>query len=228
MIMLRGLFQSCAAIFYYSAFKYIPFSMASSIFFCSPIAILAFSSLILGEKVTLRQWFTVIVGFTGMFLIINPLTIDFSSVDSQDSLIGFALGILAMFSYMFVQIFTKKVVGKDSTLAILFWSNLISIFICSIVSFLFNADLTYITLPNLSLIGALSVLALLAQFLFVLPFKYVRASDLAPLNYMQLATTIVIATAFMGERPPLLAFIGMILIFTAGTLQGIFASKNVQ
>ncbi len=228
LLLIRGACNSLAAIFYFASFIYIPFSMAASIFFCAPIAILAFSPWVLGERVTIRQWFTVLLGFAGMFMIINPFTIDFSSVASKDSLIGFAFALLAMFSFMVVQLLTKKSIKDVSSLSILFWGNLIAVFVSFIFSFIFQSDFSYVNTSNILSVLAISFLAFFAQLFLIIPFKYVKATDLAPLNYLQLAISVIIAIIFLGERPPMLAFIGMVFIFCAGTLQGFFASRGIE
>ncbi len=227
-LILRGCFQGFGTILYFSAFQFIPLSMAASIFFCAPIALLAVSPFVLDEKVGLRQWFTVLLGFSGMFCIINPFALDYSTIFSDTSFIGFAFALTGMFSFMSVQLLTKKVSGKVSTTSLLFWGNAISCVVSSIFTLFFLPNSETITSSSLLAILFMSLFALLGQILFVTPYKYVRASDLAPLNYIQLAVTIIIGIFFFEERPPFLAYIGMAFIITAGTLQGFFASRGIK
>ncbi len=227
-LILRGCFQGFGTVLYFSAFQFIPLSMAASIFFCAPIVLLALSPFVLGEKVGLRQWFTVFLGFSGMFCIINPLALDYSTIFNDTSFLGFGFALLGMLSFMSVQLLTKKASSNTSTHSLLFWGNAISCCVSTLFTLFFLPDSETITASSLLAIVFMSLFALLGQILFVTPYKYVSASDLAPLNYLQLAVTIIIGIFFFGERPPLLAYLGMVFIITAGTLQGFFASRGIK
>ncbi len=228
LLLLRGATQGIATILYFAAMHFIPLSMAASIFFCAPIVLLAFSPILLKEKVGLRQWFTVLLGFTGMFCIINPFSLSSDTLFSNTSFIGYILAFLGMFTYMLSQILTKKVSGKTPLYVLLFYGNISALFVCIFSFFFVDTNYDLITPYILSVIFLASMTTFLGQFLFVIPYRYVKASDLAPLTYVQLVSTIFIGIIFFNERPPLLAIMGMVLIILAGTLQGIFAGRGIK
>ncbi len=227
-LILRGIFQGLGAVLYFSGMHFMPLSMASSIFFCAPLALLAVSPSILGEQISLRQWFTVLLGFVGMVCIVNPFSLDYSSLLSDKTFLGFFFSFAGMICHMGTQVVTKKVSHKVSTLKTVCWGNLISCLVALIATFSLSLQPEKFEFSLLFITCIMAAFALSAQISFVIPYKYVRASDLAPLNYLQLVVTIIIGIFFFGEKPPLLAFLGMFLIVCAGTLQGLYAKKGVS
>ncbi len=234
LIFIRGIFQGCTSVFYFLSFQYIPFSMAASLFLCAPIALLAFSPLLLGEKVSIRQWFTVLLGFVGVFFVINPLSIDFSNLSADTTYIGFLFALIAMFFSMLLQIFTRKIANNAPAYVLTFWGNVISVIIAFLFCIMQKVDFSILSFSqvdftwHISIITLVALLAFLGQVLYVIPSRYVRAAALAPFNYFQLAITVIIGITFFSEKPPLLACLGMALIFFAASLQGYYIKKNIN
>jgi drug/metabolite transporter (DMT)-like permease len=71
-VMLRSLFELIGSLGMVMALALIPLSTMSAILQASPILMTAAAALFLGEQVGWRRWAAVLVGFTGVMLIVQP------------------------------------------------------------------------------------------------------------------------------------------------------------
>ena len=111
------------------AFRYLSLANAHSIGALTPVIVVALSSIILREYVSLRTWFAIFIGFVGVLIIMRP---GLSIFDSK-SLIP--LG--AAFLLSFYQIITRKVSEFDSTETSLFYTSVIGILLMSFFAYFF-------------------------------------------------------------------------------------------
>ena len=58
--------------FFYISLTYMSLAMANALFFSSPFFISILAILFLGEKVGIRRWLAIIVGFLGVYIVLNP------------------------------------------------------------------------------------------------------------------------------------------------------------
>ena len=69
---LRAVLLAVDTLFAYYAFGALPFAEAYAIFFGTPMLVTALSVPLLGEKVGIRRWSAVIVGFLGVLVMTRP------------------------------------------------------------------------------------------------------------------------------------------------------------
>ena len=58
--------------FFYISLTYMSLAMANALFFSSPFFISILAIVFLGEKVGIRRWLAIIVGFLGVYIVLNP------------------------------------------------------------------------------------------------------------------------------------------------------------
>ena len=58
--------------FFYISLTYMSLAMANALFFSSPFFISILAIIFLGEKVGIRRWLAIIVGFIGVYIVLNP------------------------------------------------------------------------------------------------------------------------------------------------------------
>ena len=63
---------------FYISLTVMPLATATALFFVTPFLITIFASIFLKEEIGLRRWSAVIIGFIGVYIILNP---DFSNFD---------------------------------------------------------------------------------------------------------------------------------------------------
>ena len=91
---------------FYISLTIMPLATANALFFCSPFIITIFARFILKEEVRIQRWLAVLVGFVGVYIILDP---DFSNFDYLS-----LLPVLAAFCYASSMIIIKKTSDKDN------------------------------------------------------------------------------------------------------------------
>ena len=92
--------------FNFFALKFLPITTTIAIFFAMPLVITVLGYLILGEKVGLRRFAAVFVGFLGVLIIIQPWGEDFHW--------AMILSVAALFSASSYFILTRQLAGQDN------------------------------------------------------------------------------------------------------------------
>ena len=102
----RGLLLFCANILFFYSISIISMAKALTLAFVAPLITTALSPFFLGEKVGLRRWSAVIIGFIGSMIVIRPGFIEFNLATFAALGTGFFYGI-----YLIV---TRKLHNSDS------------------------------------------------------------------------------------------------------------------
>ena len=58
--------------FFYTSLTYMSLAMANALFFCCPFFMSIFAKIFLKEKIGIKRWSAIIVGFIGVFIVLNP------------------------------------------------------------------------------------------------------------------------------------------------------------
>ena len=187
------------------SFKYLSLANAHSIGALAPIIIVVLSVFILNEKVSIKTWIAIFVGFIGVLIIIRPASDVFN--------INAFIPLLAAFFLGLYQIATKKMSEYDAPEVSLFYSSLVGIFITSILAFNFwqpvDVKSVYFFVP----IGLFFSLGIYFQ---ILALKNARASIIQPFHYTLIFWAIIFGIFFYGDIPDLYTIIGAIIITTSG------------
>ena len=117
--LLRGALSGVSWFMYFTAFAHLPLAIATVLSFTAVLFVTALAGPILGEKVGWRRWSATLVGFAGVLVILRPGAAAFDPA---------ALVVLAAAMFFSVQITTTKfLTGRNSTLTILFWMNVLQL-----------------------------------------------------------------------------------------------------
>jgi drug/metabolite transporter (DMT)-like permease len=208
---LRGLILLCANISFFYAISIIPLAKALTLAFVAPLIVTAFSPILLGEKVGLRRWTAVIIGFVGSLVVIRPgfMEINLASLS--------ALGTGVM--YGFYLIITRKLSTSDNPLLTLLLTGLVGLVAVSgIMPFIWVN-------PNSSqwsMMAGIGVFACIGHLFLILSLKYADASKLAPLGYTEIIPNVIIGYYFFGNFPDNWTFLGLAII----VISGIYISRR--
>ena len=96
----RSVLMFCCTCMFFLAVRYIEVPTASAINFTSPIIVTALAVPFLGEKVGIRRWIAVLIGFCGALIIIRP--------GGSESHWAMFLVIGTAFFYAVYQVLTRK------------------------------------------------------------------------------------------------------------------------
>ena len=208
---LRSILSLLESACFVLAFRYLSLANAHSIGALTPVIVVALSSIILREYVSLRTWFAIFIGFVGVLIIMRP---GLSIFDSK-SLIP--LG--AAFLLSFYQIITRKVSEFDSTETSLFYTSVIGIFLMSFFAYFFWQPLQ--TFSYLLFFG-IGIFFSMGIYFQIIALSKARASIVQPFHYTLIFWAIILGYIFYKDFPDIFTLIGALII----TISGIYVLKN--
>ena len=202
---IRSLLSILESGFFVLSFKHLSLANAHSIGALAPIIIVVLSVFILNEKVSIKTWVAIFIGFIGVLIIIRPA----SDVFSLKSLIP----LLAAFFLGLYQIATKKISEYDTPEVSLFYSSLVGLFITSIMAFYFWQPVNINSLIFFLPIGLFFSLGIYFQ---ILALNNAKASIIQPFHYTLIFWAIIFGYFFYDDVPDLYTIIGAIIITASG------------
>jgi len=202
---LRGLILLSANICFFYAISVISLAKALTLAFIAPLIVTAFSPLLLGEKVGLRRWTAVIIGFTGSLIVIRPGFVEINLA----SLSALGTGIL----YGFYLIITRKLSTSDNPLLTLLITGAVGAFLVSLVIPFYWVKPTF---NQWSLMAGIGIFACIGHIFLILSLKYADASKLAPLGYTEIIPNVMIGYYFFNELPDNWTYLGLLIIILSG------------
>ena len=219
---------------FYISLTVLPLGTATALFFVTPFLITIFAKFILKEQIGPRRWIAVIIGFIGVYIILNP---DFSNFDYMS-----LTPILCAFCYSLSMIIIKITSEKDSVYTQTF-TFYIGAIIISVIFYFIISDGQYnvVDHPASQFIfrewfGDLenSILLMIAtgftaSVAFILIFSAYRVASpavVSPFEYSILLWSSLSGWYFFNEIPDLKTIIGMILIVCGGIY--IFVREKAQ
>jgi len=203
--LIRGLLLLGTNICFYYAVSHISLSKALTLTFISPLVVTVFSSIFLSEKVGIKRWSAVVVGFTGAIVVIRPGYIPLD----MGSLAALSAGTM----YAFYLITTRKLSISDNSMLTLLITGLIGSFVMS-----FTIPFVWVspTLDQWLLLSLIGVVTLVGHFLLILSFKYAEASKLAPISYFEVVTNTVYGYFLFNHFPDNWTLVGLVIIISSG------------
>ena len=186
----------------------------TAIGYASPLLVVVFAAMFLGEEVRAFRLSAVALGLAGVLIVLSPRL---GGVEGRD--IGEAFGAMAaLMGAVFAalaQVFVRKMVATERTSAIVFWFTITS------------AGLSLITIPfgwvwpspvEFALLVAVGLLGGLGQILLTSSYRFADASIVAPFDYASMIFALGIGYVFFGEVPTLIMLAGAALVIAAGVM----------
>ena len=208
---LRGLILLTANICFFYSISVISLAKALTLAFIAPLIVTAFSPFFLNEKVGVKRWTAVIIGFIGSLVVIRPGFLEINLA----SLSALGTGVL----YGFYLIITRKLSSSDNPLLTLLLTGVVgAIIISTIVPFVWVKP----SLDQWFIMATIGIFACIGHLLLILSLKYADASKLAPLSYFEIVTNIIIGYYFFNDFPDNWTFLGLFII----VLSGIYISRR--
>lgn len=203
--MVRAVIAVTTMVLIVSSFRVLPFADVVIILFTGPIFATALAPSMLGERVGIRRWSAVGIGFIGVLIMLKP-----DGFEVQALLL---LPVSAALSTSFRDITTRGLAKTETTISILFWS----IFFVSIAGF---ATYFYEWEPlrneHIHMFVAAGVLNGLAHFCMINSFRYAEVSLVSPFKYINIIYAIVLGYFIWGNVPAVHMWMGATLVITAG------------
>ena len=201
----RGLCMFGSSIFFIFGLSRLPIADASAIGFVSPLLVTALSIPFLGEKVGVRRWTAVIVGFTGVMIVVRPGTGAFNpaALFPLVSAAAWALGL----------ILTRIMRSSDQVLTTIFYSTMVGLAVGGSA-----LPLVWRT-PDpaaLALMATMGLLSAISQTLLIAAFARAAASILAPFSYSQMLWSTLIGYFVFATIPDAVTWTGAAIVIASG------------
>ena len=200
---LRAILGLPAMLIYFSALVLLPIEKLTAISFVVPLIVTILAVFFLGEKIYIYRTLALILGFSGMLVIIRPGFVDIS--------IGVYMVLFSALLWSINIIITKKISKDDSAITILAYQ---SIFM-SLLSFFIV--LFFWEMPSIKTFIYLILAAMCGTVLHLTlnhAFKLVDVSMTQPYSFLNLVFASIIGYFVFDEIPDLYTWIGALIIFT--------------
>ena len=202
---IRGLYEVLTAIFFFTALIYLPISEVYTLLMTNPFFVTIFAFLFLKEKVGIRRWGAVIIGFIGVLVVINPQNFSFNYL--------FILPIISAIFLTIRDIATKTLATKTNSVEITFITALLITFFAGVGSILFGYEVTF---NQTRYILISSVFVLFGYLFSVMTVFHAPLSLTASARYSVIIFGIILGYLILGEIPNVNMIIGAIIIASSG------------
>jgi drug/metabolite transporter (DMT)-like permease len=206
----RGVVGSVSMGLGFSGLRYLPLPEVTALQFVTPILIVLFAALMLGERIRMIRITAVVAGLLGVVIILWPRL---TASGEGGELFGASLVLCSAGLAALAQIFVKSMAGKEGTVAIVFYFSL-----TATVLSLFTIPFGWVwpTPFEFALLIGAGVLGGIGQVVLTSSYRYADAGVLAPFTYVSMLWSLAFGFAFFGEVPTVPMLSGAALVIAAG------------
>lgn len=199
--LMRGLLFIAGSVSIVMSLEMLPLAMVTTILFTTPIFVAAFSAPVLGERVGIHRWVAVVGGFAGVLMVVQPGTAAF-----QWALL---LPVAASFINAFRDVLTRLLSRTETSIAMLFWSNII-LMAGSALTVPLGWEPVTATAAFWFVVAGICNGA--AHFFVIEALRVSEASVMAPVRYTSLIWAALLGFVLWGEVPGLWLWVGAAVI----------------
>lgn len=206
-ILIRAVCEIIGRISFAFAITHTTLSSASAILQATPLVVALGAAIFFNEKVGLKRWIAISIGFGGVLLIIKPSLSDF------DALSLFA--IVATLGFAGRDLATRAVSSAISNIQLGVYGFFVLI-PSGVFLMLYNGNsVEFDTTASVQVLGAVTV-GVVAYHALTLAMRTGEMSVVSPFRYSRLLVALAIGVTVFGERPDLLTILGSTLIVLSG------------
>jgi drug/metabolite transporter (DMT)-like permease len=246
LMLARGLLGFSSYTCYYLAVAAMPLAEVVAITFTMPLFVTAMSALFLGEKVGLRRWSAVVIGFLGILTILSP--------SGEFNSLAVIFAFCAAITYASQTVLTRYLGSHDHPLTIGF--NAILIFtvasgMLSLVMFsgvitiesthpslvFFGRDWVRLETMDLFLLVAIGIIAAIGFYCLSRAYCISEASAIAPFEFTYIIWAVLFGYLFWDEVPGITTIFGVLILVSSSLYvwhrerqleQSITAEHNIE
>lgn len=205
-LVVSGIAMGTSWIFLYEAYARIGVSIASLLYYCGPVIVMALSPLLFRERLTFNK----VIGF--ITVIAGVAMINGNAFGGNGDLFGIVCGILSAIMYAFMVIFNKKsqnIVGlENSTMQLI-----IAFFTVAVFVGLKQGYAIEITVKNILPILILGLLNTgIGCYLYFSSIGKLKVQTIAMCGYLEPLSAVIFSVLFLHEIMLPLQIVGAVLI----------------
>lgn len=200
----------------FTALQFLQLDQTVSIMFSVPFFVALFAGPMLGEQVGARRWVAIMVGFSGILLVVRP------GAGGIHPAAILCLGAAA--TYALYAITTRMLAKTDSSATTLFYSALVGSIAASLpLPFVWETPREPVVIGLMLELGAV---AGAGHFLLILAHARAPAATLAPFIYTQIISMIVLGWLVFGQVPSLWTLAGASIVIASGAYLLVMERRN--
>lgn len=187
------------------AFSALPLTQTYAILFATPLLITVLSIPVLGETVRLPRWLAVIIGLSGVMVVLRP--------GSTDLELGHAAAVLAAFTGAFASIVVRKIGAEERTVVLLLYPMVANFLVMGAALFFVYKPMP---IEHLAMLAIISAMAWTAGRFIIAAYQTGEAAIVAPMQYSQIIWASAYGMIFFGEAVDMGTAIGAAIIIASG------------
>ena len=202
----RGVMAAVSATLFIVAVSYVPLADAIAVTFVAPFIVTLMGALILREKVGIRRWTAVLIGFLGTMIVIRPGFAEFHP--------AMFLVLLAATAFALRQILSRFLSGGDPVETTVAYTAIVSVVILSLpLPFVWTTPEWGI---EVALLVSMALLAACAETLVIMALEAAQAVIVAPVHYTILIWGTFYGWIIFGHLPDVWTLLGAAIIIATG------------
>ncbi|GLQ57361.1 DMT family transporter [Devosia nitrariae] len=205
LVHLRSFSGVASAMLVTYAFVTIAFAETYSLVFLMPVFITLFSVILLKERVGVTRWLLLLVGFAGVLLVVRP--------GFRELGLGHLAAVLCPVFGAITTTVLRVIAGKEKRVTLIL---LPAIYVLVVNAILMIPAFVVPTLGQFLLLAVSGSFIGMGHILLIAATRNAPASQVAPVQYVQIVWAIGIGAAFFSEVPDVLAFLGLTLVVVSG------------
>ncbi len=203
--LLRGVLGLICGALIVNSFKRHALIEIYPILFSTPLILTILSHFILKEKVGIRRWSAVLIGFAGVLIVSRPGTIHFT-------LPLFGLFFAAIILALNVLII-RRLANTQSSIAFAFYGTVGGLIISGMFSF---QNFVSVPLEDLIIFVVCGIIGGIGGLCITGASKILESSEFAPIQYIQLVAGFIMGYLFFKDLPDTFEIIGSLVIVFSG------------
>lgn len=187
------------------AFTALPLAQVYVVVFSTPLIITILAIPILGETVRIRRWLAVIVGLTGVIVVINP--------GSAELELGHAAALVAAIGGSVASVIVRKIGAEERPVVLMLYPMIANFVLIAMI-----LPFVYVPMPieDLGLVALMSVLGWVGGIVIIQAYKAGEAVIVAPMQYSQIIWATAYGWLFFNETLDRRTMIGAAIIIASG------------
>ncbi len=213
--LLRGLFGVCSMYLYFLSYKLLPLSDAVALSLSSPIFMTVMAIPLLGEKVGIRRWIAVLVGFVGVLIMTRPGSGVFQ--------LAATVPLIAAVFYDLAMVTVRKLNQERSGTVVFYFTAFACLAGLGTIP-IGSPDLAHLGLgpwiwPNprdMALLVVIGIIGGIGQILLTNAFRSAPMAVVAPFDYTALVYAFILGYFWFNEVPDAYLITGGLTVVASG------------
>lgn len=209
----RGLVGTGAMVLTFAGLTLLPLPEFTAIGYTTPLLVVVFAAMFLGEQVGVFRLTAVFVGMLGVMIVLSPRFSTLGGGLADREALGALLVLMGSCFAALAQVFVRKLVQTESTSAVVFWFSITA------------TGMSLLTIPFGWVWPSSSIVFLLilsgvfggfGQIFLTTSYRLADASLVAPFEYSSMLLALLVGFFVFSEVPTAIMLSGAVLVMASG------------